>query len=237
MKLYFPARFAAACAAVFSTAALAGPPFVTDDPQPTDLHKWEIYNFVGGEHVDGQTSTNVGLDLNYGGAKDLQLSASFPFSKDPGDTRALGDIEVAAKLKILHQGKGNFGLDVAVFPRVFLPTGRNTIRARILLPLWLGRDYGRWSVFGGGGYVFNPGPAERNYWTQGVVVNRQMRPGWQLGLEYYGSGPAAIGDSPTNGLNIGTVIHLKGPYSILGSFGQGLNRKQTIFYSSLKLDL
>ena len=217
--------------------AWAGPPFVTDDPQPTDLHKWEIYTFAAGAREGGQASTDVGLDLNYGGAKDLQLSLAFPFSKDLGSPRALGDIEVAAKYKFLHQGAGIFGADVAFFPRVYLPTGRDSTRARVLLPIWIGRDFGKWSVFGGGGYVLNPGPGQRNYWQQGVVVNRQVARGFQLGVEYYGTGPASVGDPPIHGINIGTVIHLKGPFSLLGSFGQGLNRKQTIFYTSLKLDL
>jgi hypothetical protein len=92
-------------------------------------------------------------------------------------------------------------------------------------------------VFGGGGYVLNPGAGQRDYLQQGVVVTRQMAPGFQLGLEYYGAGPASQGDRPIHGLNLGTVIHLKGPFSLLGSFGQGLNRQQTVFYSSLKLDL
>ena len=230
-------RWLAALLAVLPVPAWAGPPFITDDPEPTDLHKWEIYNFVGGTREGGQTSTDVGADLNYGGAKDLQLTLSLPFAKDPGSARVIGDIEVAAKYKFLHQGAGNFGADVAFFPRVFLPTGRGTTRARLLLPLWAQRDFGKWSVFGGGGYVLNPGAGQSDYLQQGVVVTRQMAPGFQLGLEYYGAGPASQGDRPIHGLNLGTVIHLKGPFSLLGSFGQGLNRQQTVFYSSLKLDL
>ncbi len=64
-----------------------------------------------------------------------------------------------------------------------------------------------------------------------------MAPGLQSGLEYYGNGRAAVGERPIHGLNLGTVIHLKGPLSLLGAMGQGLNSKQTIFYNSLKLDL
>ncbi|MBS0255019.1 MAG: hypothetical protein JSS36_07390 [Proteobacteria bacterium] len=217
--------------------AMAGPPFITDDPEPTDLHKWEIYNFAAGTREGGQTSSDLGVDLNYGGAKDLQLTLSLPFAQDPGSPRALGDIEVAAKYKLLHQGKGNFGLDVALFPRLFLPTGRGSTRARLLLPVWAQRDWGKWSLFGGGGYVINPGPGQRNYWQQGAVLTRTMAPGWQLGLEYYGAGPASVGDRPIHGVNLGTVVHIKGPVSLLGSVGKGLNREQTVFYTSLKLDL
>ena len=217
--------------------AFAGPPFITDDPEPTEVHKWEIYTFAAATREGGQTGTDVGVDLNYGGARDLQLTLSLPFAKDPGSPRALGDIELAAKVKFLHQGAGNFGADVAFFPRLYLPTGRGTTRARLLLPLWAQRDFGKWSVFGGGGYVLNPGPGQRDYLQQGVAVTRQLAPGFQLGLEYYGAGPASVGDRPIHGLNLGAVIHLAGPFSLLGSVGQGLNRQQTVISSALKLDL
>jgi len=58
-----------------------------------------------------------------------------------------------------------------------------------------------------------------------------------LGLEYHGQGAAFRGDRALHGLNLGTQIHLHGPFSLLGSFGQGLNHSQTIFYTALKLDL
>ena len=127
--------------------------------------------------------------------------------------------------------------DVAVFPRVFLPTAHGSTRAQVLLPVWVEHDWGAWSVFGGGGYTLNPGAGNRNYWQQGVVVSRQIRPGFMLGLEYYGQGADSITDRALTGVNIGTQIHIKGPFSLLGGFGQGVNRKQTVFYSALKLDL
>ena len=40
-------RSIAALLLAVPTVAWAGPPFVTDDPEPTDLHKWEIYSFAG----------------------------------------------------------------------------------------------------------------------------------------------------------------------------------------------
>ena len=73
--------------------------------------------------------------------------------------------------------------------------------ARLLLPLWAQRDFGKWSVFGGGGYVLNPGAGQRDYLQQGVVVTRQMAPGFQLGLEYYGAGPASIEEANAHRAN------------------------------------
>ena len=217
--------------------AYAGPPFVTDDPEPTDYHKWEIYNFANTTREDGTSSTNFGVDLNYGGFKDVQLTATLPLHVETGQPVDTGDVELAAKLKFIHQTDGGFVPDIAIFPRVFLPTGRGSKRAQVLLPVWAQKDMGKWSLFGGGGYMFNPGVGNRDYWQAGFVINRQVGPGWQLGLEYYGAGRPADDERPIHGINLATVIHLKGPFSLLGSFGQGLNRKQTIFYTALKLDL
>ena len=216
--------------------AVAGPPYVTDDPEPTDTGHWEIYNFGGGTIENGTIAAAVGVDLNYGAAKNLQLTATLPFALGSDDPFGLGDIEIAAKYKFLHQGTG-FPLDVAFFPRVFVPTARGSTRAQVLLPLWVERDWGKWSLFGGGGYTINPGAGNRNYWQQGVVMTRTIQPGFSLGLEYYGQGAASFSDRPVQGINLGTQIHLHGPFSLLGSIGQGLTRKQTIFYTSLKLDL
>ena len=36
--------------------ARAGPPFVTDDPEPVDLGHWEVYGFSAGTHAQGNMS-------------------------------------------------------------------------------------------------------------------------------------------------------------------------------------
>ena len=179
----------------------------------------------------------MGFDINYGAAKDVQLTTVLPLHVETGAPLALGDIETAAKFRLLHQDPDTASLDVTFFPRVFWPTGRGSHRVALLLPVWVQRDWEKWQAFGGGGYTLNPGAGQRDFWSWGAVLNRQVRPGWQLGLEYYGQGPATFVDRPVQGLNLGTIIHLHGPFSLLGSFGQGVNRRQTIFYSALKLDL
>ena len=217
--------------------AWAGPPYLTDDPQPTDLHHWEIYNFVTGERDPGAASVDLGEDLNYGAAKDIQLTMVLPLHQETGEPVAVGDVEFAAKWRFAHQHPGTLSLDASFFPRLFVPTGRNSSRAQLLLPIWLERDFGPWSLFGGGGYTFNPGPGNRNFAQAGVVIARTVRPGFQLGLELYNQSSSAIGNRAVTGLNLGSTIHIKGPFSWLTSLGQGLNRRQTVFYTALKLDL
>lgn len=224
-------------AAVSATMACAGPPFQTDDPQPTDLHRWEIYNFLNGSGDDGQTATTVGLDLNYGLARDVQMSLTVPFDRDPGTPRRLGDVEVAVKFKVLHQSADNASIDLALFPRAYLTTGPESRHIGLLLPVWGQRDFGNWSVFAGGGYTINPGAGNRNFWQGGAALNRRMGEGFQLGGELFAHGSDQVGERPLTVVNLGSLIHLGGPFSLAISAGKGINRQQTVFYTALKLDL
>ena len=54
--------------------AAAGPPFITDDPEPVDLGHWEVYAFSDGA-IDRNDASGLGpaIEVNYGAAPNLQL--------------------------------------------------------------------------------------------------------------------------------------------------------------------
>ena len=54
---------------------------------------------------------------------------------------------------------------------------------RILLPVWAQKDFGPWSLFGGGGYTINPGAGNRNFWQSGLALTRNVTPRLSLGAE------------------------------------------------------
>jgi hypothetical protein len=230
-------------AAGLAGAAWAGPPYVTDDPEPTDFHKWEIYTFTGGSHVKGLTSGSGGLDLNYGGANDLQLTLVIPaeYESDGGFQAGWGDVEMAAKIKFLHQD--DVGLDVAFFPRVFLPTAPRhgaPRQAGLLLPIWVGKDWDDWSVFGGGGYVLNPGAGNRDFWQGGLAVTRDVTQRLNLGGEVYFQSADADGGKDFAGFNLGVVYKLSDHLSLLAAGGPGVKNAakngRYDYYLSLKFD-
>src|SRR5437868_3534427 len=55
--------------------ALAGPPYLSDDPQPTEFREYEIYLFTAGQHTRDGTGGAAGIDFNYGAAPGVQLTA------------------------------------------------------------------------------------------------------------------------------------------------------------------
>jgi hypothetical protein len=228
-----------------ATPAFSGPPFVSDDPEPTDLGHWEIYAFTGGTHVPGETDGAAGFDINYGGAKDLQLTAVLPLNYQTGadGTVGIGNIELAAKYKFLHQSDGSLIPDVAFFPRAFLPTaGRRfgTRRLSILLPLWAQKDFGKWSLFGGGGYDLNPGPGQRNFWLTGIGLQRAISDRFALGAEVYRQTADADDARRFTGVNVGALYRLSKHWSLIGSAGPGIEHARTqgryTFYAALKAD-
>src|SRR5882672_2540443 len=120
-------------AAVASASpAFGGPPYVTDDPEPTDYGHFEIYTFANGTDTRDGVGGEAGIDFNYGAAPDLQLTAVVPIGYDKSQgtdiSISLGNVELAAKYRFLHQA--DTGWDVGVFPRLFLPSGSSAVGER-----------------------------------------------------------------------------------------------------------
>lgn len=225
-------------------SALAGPPFATDDPEPTDLGHYEIYLFAGGAGARGDWGGAGGVDFNYGAAPDLQLTAVLPVAWDvptPGPSAVnLGNIELAAKYKILHQEDA--GVDVAFFPRVFLPAGSGNVgerHASLLLPFWVQRTWDKWTMFGGGGCVLNRGGDSQDFCTLGWVLTRQLTEKLQIGAEIYHQTADIKGGRASTAINLGAIYDLNDNFHLMASAGPGLQnaaeRSQTNWYAALLL--
>jgi hypothetical protein len=225
-----------------SVPAAAGPPYVTDDPVPTDLGHWEIYAFTGGDGHRSTLDDETGVDLNYGGFKDVQLTATVPLglSHDPatGWHGGTGDLELAAKYRFVHHEKS--GVSISAFPRVILPTSTlaHGERTRLLLPVWAEKDFaGGTSLFGGGGYMLNPGPGNRNYWQAGVAVTQDVSDRLSLGAELARQGRDAIDSTARTDARVGGILKLSDHYALLASGGPTWSDHRTgyHFYAALGL--
>ena len=217
--------------------AVAGPPYITDDPEPTDYQHYEIYLFANGERSLDGLNGESGVDFNYGALPDLQLTAVLPigysFPNGEGKQIGPGNIELAAKYRFLHQAQ--IGWDIAVFPRVFLPSLSSRVgdnHPAFLLPLWLEKDWDDWSTFGGGGCEINRGRDAKNFCLAGWALTRQVLPALQLGAELvYQTLPTKDSRSST-GVGVGVKYDLTDNYHLLGYFGPSLeNTNQTSQFS------
>lgn len=221
-------------ASLIAGAAVAGPPYVTDDPEPTDTAKWEVYGFGSGTAFRHGLNGESGFDINYGGARDLQLSAvvSAAYRDDDGTPAAAGlaDLELGAKYRFLHQSEGSWTPDVALFPKIELPTADRRFgsgKVGFSIPLWAQRDFGGWSVFGGGGWTLNPGAGNRNYGFGGVAVTRQMAKTVSLGAELYHQTADAVDTRASTALGFGATWQVAPGWSIIGSGGPLIQHRAT----------
>ena len=233
----------AALALAGAAPALAGPPYLTDDPVPTDTGHWEIYGFTAGEGRRSALDEDAGLDLNYGPVRGVQLTATLPlsFSHDPIDgwRGGTGDVELGVKYRFLNDEKN--GLSAAIFPRVILPTANGSPgeKTRILLPLWLGKDFpGGTSLFGGGGYEFNPGPGNRDFWQAAVAVTHDLNKTVAVGGEAAWQQSDVEGGTEQTRAGVGSIIKLSEHYSLLVSGGPTWADHRTgyHFYAALGLN-
>jgi Putative MetA-pathway of phenol degradation len=221
--------------------AWAGPPFVSDDPEPTDYKHFEIYTFNTGTATRDGTGGEAGIDFNYGAAPDLQLTAVLPAGFDRpaagGTEIGLSNVELAAKYRFLRQD--TFGWDVSVFPRVFLPSGSAAVgdsNPSLLLPVWLEKDWGDWSVFGGGGCVISSDSSE-NHCLAGGVVTRKVLDNLRLGVEVSYQSAQANGVPPSTALGLGAQYDLSDHYHLLGYVNRGVQNAnetdQVSWYAAL----
>ena len=126
-NLKYCACFFVACATLTtSDLALAGPPFITDDPETVEYQHHEFY--ISSQQVntrDGRSWTLPHFEFNYGAAPDLQLHIIAPYAfNNPVDgprQRGLGDVELGAKYRFMQE-TDNCPM-VGIFPIVVTHTG------------------------------------------------------------------------------------------------------------------
>jgi hypothetical protein len=236
-------RLAALALAGVAGPAIAGPPYLTDDPVPTDTGHWEIYAFTAGEGHRSTIDEEAGLDLNFGPIQDVQLTATLPlgFSHTPveGWRGGTGDVEFGIKYRFVHEEKAGFS--AAIFPRAILPTASHAPgeKARFLLPLWLGKDFkDGTSLFGGGGYEINPGAGNRDFWQAAIAVTQDLGKATSLGAEIIRQGPDSVGGSHQTRAGVGSIIKLTEHDNLLLSGGPTWADHRTgyHFYAALGLN-
>jgi hypothetical protein len=221
-----------------SSRAFAGPPFRTDDPEPVDFQHFEI-NLIsfGTQTSSGWSGALPELEVNYGALPNLQLHAIVPqdYAAPAGGRTSfgLGDIEFGAKYRFITPGDNDWFPEAAVFPTIEVPAGSqklgfSTGHAQMFLPLWLQKDFGPWTVYGGGGYWINPGAGNKNYGFLGVALLRKVTEKLNVGVEVFHQTSPGDGIKESSGFNVGGIYDFSVEWHLLASVGSGVqNRSET----------
>ncbi len=219
------------CLALACGQATAGPPYVTDDPEPVPYRRWELY--ISGTHAtDGgdRAGDAPHVEVNFGAAPELQVHLIVPvaYVRPAGGrtTFGLGDIELGAKLRFINET--DTGPQVGTFPLVELPAGDpdrglGAGHVRVLLPIWIQKKIGPVTTYGGGGYWINPGVGNRNWWYAGWQAQIQATSFFSPGVELFYQTAQQEGRSAEIRFNAGFILDLGESHHILFSAGRAVH--------------
>ena len=111
------------------------------------------------------------------------------------------------------------------YPLVDFPTGDvnknlGTGRTHFFLPLWLGKQLGLYTVYGGGGYWYNRGHGYKDWFLLDAGMQRRMTDNLRLGFDVFHATSSKTGLKETTGFNLGGAYDLTANHHLLFSVGR-----------------
>jgi len=217
----------------------AGPPFRTDDPVPVGYRQGEVYLFSAGTRETGGTNgVGPAVEFNYGPLPETMLHLIGPMAYDSPEDGAshfgFGDTEFGIKYRFFHETE--LLPMVGIFPLFEIPTGNSEKdlgngQAQYFLPVWLQKDFGPWTTYGGGGYWINPGPGNKNYWFSGILLQYNFSDSFYLGGEFFHQTADTVDGDDNFGYNLGGSLPLVKNLQLLFSVGSGLTHTSSNRFS------
>lgn len=221
--------------------ALAGPPYETDDPDPTEYKHYEI--FVATEYhrsAEERSGTFPNLEVNYGLMPDVQIGINTPiaFSQIDNQNRhyGLGDIELSVKYRFIQETE--VMPMVSFFPSYKSHTGNanknlGNGESEYFLPIWLGKSWGDWTTYGGSGYTITQEDNAKNSWFFGWLLQKQVTKHLNIGGEIFYKSEKSPDEGTSTGFNLGGSYDFNERHHVVFSAGKGLkNVQQTNQFSS-----
>jgi hypothetical protein len=216
--------------ASMARSAEAGPPYVTDDPEPVPYRHWELY--LATQHArdrDGWSGTAPHFEVNYGVLPEVQLHAIAPlaYSAPSGEPahHGYGDSELGVKVRFVREGE--WTPQIGTFPLLEVPTGRRDRdlgngSAQLFLPLWLQKSFGPWTTYGGGGAWLDLGEGHEHWWYVGWQLQRRIVEGWSIGVEVFHLTARSADDESDTRFDVGSVIDFGDTHHLLLSAGRSI---------------
>lgn len=217
----------------------AGPPFRTDDPEPVEYRHGEVYLFsTGTRDSEGISGVGPAIEFNYGIFPDTQFHIICPIAFNSPHGMAshfgYGDTEIGIKYRFVHQTA--IIPDIGTFPLIEIPSGDahkglGDGKAQYFLPVWLQKDFGKWTTYGGGGYWINPGAGNKNWWFSGILLQYSFTETFYLGGEVFHQTAYTVYGKDSTSFNVGGSLPLTGKFQLLFTAGSGLQHASINRYS------
>lgn len=209
--------------------SIAGPPFVTDDPQTVDFKHWEFYiSSLSTLHPDLWSGTSPHIEVNYGLIPNLQVHLLLPINYNYTPHRiadfGYGNTEFGIKYCFIHETE-NFP-QIGTFPILEIPTIKNSEfsngKTQLFIPVWAQKSWGKFTSYGGLGYCINPGINNKNWMFTGWEIQYDFSTRLMLGGEVFYHTPDAIDGKPVTAFNFGGSVNFTQKFHIIFSVGHSL---------------
>jgi hypothetical protein len=217
--------------ALFPSGARGGPPFYTDDSMPILQGQWEFFLASQAAWTSAlRSGTAPHVETNYGASADVMIHMITPFaySQRRGEAAryGFGDVELGFIYRFVRETDGR--PEIGIFPHLELPTGSperglGAGMARVFLPVWLMKKWGAWTAYGGGGYWINPGAGNRDYWSTGLVVKRDLTKALAVGVELFHNSSTRVDRSSQTAFNVGTILAIGRGRELMISVGRDIH--------------
>jgi hypothetical protein len=221
----------------------AGPPFQTDDPDPVPYRNYEFYVFGASDGTPVETDpTGPAVEFNWGAVPNLQLHAILPLGAVlPSDNPAylpagtgpnaygLTDTELGAKYRFVQESK--YWPMIGTFSMLEVPTGSyarglGVGKVWYRVPIWIQKDWGPWTTYGGAGYTIVNQFQYRSFPYGGWLVQRDIGKRWTLGAEVFSHGPEGYATPQTRAstmIDAGGYYYFRKPaFQLLFAYGHNV---------------
>jgi hypothetical protein len=215
---------------------VAGPPFVTDDPEPVEYTHWEFYiSSVDLFEHNNSSGTLPHLEVNYGLITDVQVHLLLPINYLTEVHQKLkygyANSEVGIKYRFIHED--DCMPQVGIFPIIEIPTIRNKQfggdKLQLYLPLWIQKTWHKFTTYGGGGYWFNPGIENKNWIYLGWLLQYRLNEKFSFGGEGFYHSAESDKDNDFIGVNLGGIINFSDNFHIICSAGHNVFSKGNVY--------
>jgi hypothetical protein len=227
MKLW-SALIGTGCLLAISSAQ-AGPPFVTDDPEPPPPGEWEINVPFIIERMPGKTEMDAPLfDFNYG-LPNVQLKLEIPVrivhEDNDGTAAGAGDLLLGVKWRFFNNQKSQ--LQFGIYPQLLVPSGDHTRglgegEPGFVFPVLAQKSWEKWTLYGNVGYWWQTAAETRDYFYAGAVLEREINERLELGVELFGNSPKEHGGRSELAFNVGGTWKLNEHLNLLFSGGRDI---------------
>lgn len=242
-RLFIPIVAGTVASILAPTAAFAGPPFQTDDPEPVDFRHYELYTFGSADGTGVEMDTaGPALEFNWGVVPNVQLhliipaAAIFP-SNNPKyapsgigpNAFGLGDIETGVKFRFIQETKhrpmiGSFTM--FEIPSGNAAKGLGVGKGWAKLPIWAQKSFGHWTTYGGAGETINTAPGYRNFAYGGWLIQRDIGKKLTLGTEVFSHAREGLATAQTRAATLvdaGGYYYFRNPgFQLLFCYGHSV---------------